>query len=130
MEADCFDFAVADSEQEYNERKSVIASLQGNCSLAEAAALYSGLVFSRVFNFALFPDVAGNPAVENYSELKQLMIDRFMPPDRLKQYDDFAWRLSQGFLTGERSGRDVSMSGHYQWVLANWQQFAATLTNK
>ena len=98
----------------------VINALKGRpCDLVQAAAFFSGLLFSHVFAFALF-SATGVRAMDNCKALKRLM-EHFMSLDQIRQIEAFA----RDQLAGFRLGEDVDMGGQYQRVLANWQQFAA-----
>ena len=123
LEAGCSDFVIDDAALELEGRMPAIEALKGQrYDLIQAAALFSGLLFSHVFDFALFP--ATGQAMNNCQAIKRLM-GNFMSPAQIGQIEAFARGQLAGFLAGD----DVDMSGHYQRVLANWQQFAAAVAS-
>jgi len=120
MEARCVDFAIDDAVRELGERVPAINRLKpGNLSLLQGAALFSGLLFSHVFNFALFPEAG--LSVSNYDGIKRFM-GQFMAPELIERTEDFSRRLFQDSLI---AGQDVSMNGHYRRVMSGWQRFAS-----
>jgi hypothetical protein len=123
LEAGCSDFAQTDAVQELRARMPAIEMRQEQeCDMIQAAALFSGLLFSHVYNFALFP-ATHDFAVNNYQAVRKFMVN-FMDEEQIRLTEAFARRLLHDFLT---AGQDVIMDGHYARVLTNWRQFAAAV---
>ena len=123
LEAGCTDYVIDDAALELEGRMPGINALKGRpCDLVQAAALFSGLLFSHVFSFALF-SATGVRAMDNCKALRRLM-EHFMSLDQIRQSEAFA----RDQLAGFRLGEDVDMGGHSQRVLTSWQQFATAVS--
>jgi hypothetical protein len=122
LEAGCANYAIDNAVWELKQRKPVIDAGRGEANTPLwPATVFSGLLFSHVFCFELFP--ATDLAASNFEMIK-LFAGGFMTPSQIQRTTIFAMGLQQALFLDRQ---DINMNGQGERVFTRWRQFAKTL---